>query len=213
MGVIAVPVKPLHRAKGRLAALLSPPERAALALTMLDDVVEACLEQVEWEVWVVSCDEVALEAAAAAGARPVPENAGSLLGAVRQVEQELRDPSDELAVVLGDLPLLTAGTLLPALTPTAPVVAAPATSDAGTNVLVRRPPAAIPARFGPSSFAKHRSAARRAGLEFAEVSSLELGFDLDRPGDVVRILSEPASTRTRRVCIEMGLGERVRVRA
>ena len=38
-------------------------ERAALTLAMLEDVLNACLAQVTWEIWVVSSDEVVLEIA------------------------------------------------------------------------------------------------------------------------------------------------------
>ena len=41
MRVIAVPVKALAGAKGRLASVLTPTERAALTLTMLEDVLDA----------------------------------------------------------------------------------------------------------------------------------------------------------------------------
>src|SRR5438552_11913671 len=71
--VLAVPVKSLERVKGRLAPLLTPLERAALTLAMLEDVLDAALAQETWEVWVVSPDEAALEIAARRGSRPFHE--------------------------------------------------------------------------------------------------------------------------------------------
>ena len=219
MNVVAVPVKPLHRAKSRLAPLLSPSERAAITLGMLDDVLAACRSLTGWDVWVVSHAEPALDAAVARGAKPIEERGRSLGEAVRQAEATFAemDPAEghALAVVLADLPFATSPALARALDEPSPVVAAPATSDGGTNVLVRRPPSVIRARFGRSSFAKHAWAARRAGVAFAEVASEELGFDLDRPEDLVRVLAARgrAGARTEAVCRELGLAERLRRRA
>src|SRR5438445_7409318 len=135
--VLAVPVKSLERAKGRLSPLLTAAERAALTLAMLEDVLDAALDQDEWETWVVSGDETVLEGSARRGAKPFPEQAGSLVGALREVEGRVTGASSELAVLLADVPLLRARTLGTALAVDAPVVAAPAASDGGTNLLVR----------------------------------------------------------------------------
>src|SRR5918992_223398 len=110
MRVIAVPVKSLERAKTRLSQALTPLERAALTLAMLEDVLDACLAQPGWQTWVVSPDDSVLEVSARRRARPVVERDPGLLAAVRQVEEEAAG-SDSLAVVLGDLPLLTAEAL------------------------------------------------------------------------------------------------------
>src|SRR5207247_7744631 len=80
------------------------------------------------------------------------------------------------------------------------VLAAPAASDGGTNLLVRRPPTAIPARFGRSSFARHRGEAYRLGVTFQEVRIPELSFDLDRPPDLAQVAAGPRNNRTRAVC-------------
>jgi 2-phospho-L-lactate guanylyltransferase len=215
MNVVAVPVKPLQRAKSRLAPLLSPSERAALTLAMLEDVLDASLAVEGWDVWVVSHADPALELARGLGATPVREHGHTLAEAVRQVEADLVEhgPTSALAVVLADLPFVTSDALLRVLTEPAPVVASPATSDGGTNVLVRRPPAIIRSRFGPSSFAKHRWAARRAGVEFRAVASDELGFDLDRPEDLNVVVRSGDGTKTEAVCRRLGLPQRLRLRA
>lgn len=220
MRVLAVPVKSLERAKSRLSAILSPAERAALSLVMFEDVLDACIAQGDWETWVVSHDEAVLEVGVRAGARAILEDGRSLLQAVRQVEVEAagRSPSSsstQLAVVLADLPLITADAVTTALSlgPRVGVVAAPAASDGGTNLLLRRPPSIISARFGRASFAKHRWAARRARVAFEEIRRSELAFDLDRPEDLVRVLVEGGTGRTRSACLEMGVPERLRARA
>jgi 2-phospho-L-lactate/phosphoenolpyruvate guanylyltransferase len=134
---------------------------------------------------------------------------------VRQVEESVPGRWGRLAVVLADLPLLTSGALAAALSLGAggPVVAAPASSDGGTNLLLRRPPSVIPARFGPSSFARHRSEAAKRHVPFREARIPELAFDLDRPADLTRLLAEERSGRARTVCLEMGLEARLVVGA
>jgi len=210
MRVIAVPVKSLGRAKGRLAGMLTPMERAALTLAMLDDVLDACQAMAGWQVWVISPDESVLDAAARRRARPVEEEDPGLLAAISQVEEEAAR-AEALAIVLGDLPMLTPTALAKALHTLGPVVAAPSASDAGTNVLLRRPPSVIPARFGTDSFRKHRDTADQLGVPFAEVRAPELAFDLDRPEDIPALLSWSAGRRTRAICLDMGIAARLPV--
>jgi 2-phospho-L-lactate guanylyltransferase len=210
MRVIAVPVKSLERAKGRLSGVLEPLERAALTLAMLEDVLDACLQMPGWRTWVVSPDEAVLEVSARRRARPVAEEEPGLLAAIRQVEAEAAG-ADALAIVLGDIPLLTPSALEMLLHTIGPVVAAPSDSDAGTNVLLRRPPGVIPPRFGTRSFRKHREVAEQFDVPFSQVDSPELGFDLDRPEDVLTLLAAGGISRTRSACLEMGLPERLAV--
>ncbi len=215
MQVIAVPVKSLESAKSRLAPVLSRAERAVLTLALFEDVLDACQAQAGWDVWVVSPSEAVLEEAARRGCRPVEEQGTGLQPAVRQVEASVRGRWSHLAVVLADLPLATAGSLGTALAmgSDGPVVAVPAGSDGGTNVLLRRPPSVIPPRFGPSSFARHRAEAQRRKIPFRAALISELGFDLDRPADLVRLLEEPRPGRTRAACLEMGLPDRLAIGA
>lgn len=216
MRVIAVPVKPLDAAKSRLSALLSPLERAVLSLAMFEDVLDAVDHVPSWAAWVISADESALEIAARRGARPVHEAAArpSLLGAVRQIEDlALPAGADALAVLLADLPMLTGGALAAALRTVGPVVLAPSHSDGGTNLLLRRPPDAIPPRFGRGSFERHREAALDGGLRARIVRRAELAFDLDRPEDVATLLASRSGGRTASACREMDLAARLRMPA
>ncbi len=211
MRVLAVPVKSLERAKARLSEVLRPLERAALTLAMLEDVLDACLAVSGWQTWVISPDESVLEVSARRRARAVIEEDAGLLGAVRQVEDEAAG-ADALAIVLGDLPFLTGEALGGALQTIGPVVAAPSGSDAGTNLLVRRPPSVIPARFGTDSYRRHVEEAEQRRLPVSSVRSPELAFDLDRPEDIPVVLRDPRPSRTRTACLEMGLAERLSTR-
>jgi len=194
---IAVPVKALAKAKSRLAPVLAPLDRAALSLAMLEDVLDAALEVQGWDVWVVSPDEAVLEIAVRRGVTPVLERTPPLGAAVRQAEEEATERgASALAVLPADLPLLTGDELASALQTLGPVVASPATTGGGTNLLLRRPPRAIPARFGRDSFHRHEESARSRGLPFSVVEAPGLAFDLDLPEHVGRVLHEARRGRT-----------------
>ena len=212
MRLFAVPVKSLERAKGRLAEVLTPLERAALTLAMLEDVLDACMGIPGWQTVVISPDEAVLEVSARRRARPLPEEEPGLVRAIRQVEETFPN-ADAMAVVLGDLPLLTTEALSKVTRTLGPVVAAPSGSDSGTNVLLRRPPDVIPPMFGTDSFNRHQDAAELRGVPFGIARGPELGFDLDRPEDIVQLLQWPARTRTKAACLEMGVEGRLNARA
>ena len=213
MRVIAVPVKSLSDAKSRLAPALTPLERGALTLAMLEDVLDASLAITTWETWVISPDEAVLEIAARRGARALTEDKPPLSNAVRQVEQEAADAgADTLAVLLGDTPLVTAEALTRALHTLGRVIVAPDADETGTNLLVRRPPRAIPARFGPDSYRRHLESAETKGVPAAVVELEELAFDLDGPGDILTLLQSRREGRTREVCLDMDLRSRIGIR-
>ncbi len=204
-------MKSLSRAKTRLSPALTDLERGALTLAMLEDVLDASISLQGWETWVVSPDEVALEIAARRGARPVPEAKPPLANAIRQVEALANEEgAGTLAVLPADVPLVTAETLHLSLRTLGAVVLAASADGAGTSLLLRRPPKAIPARFGPDSFHRHLELARRRGLPVSVVERQELSFDVDRPGDILTLLDDGRRGRTRDVCLEMDLDARLR---
>ncbi|HEY2964911.1 MAG TPA: 2-phospho-L-lactate guanylyltransferase [Actinomycetota bacterium] len=211
MRVVAVPVKSLSRAKTRLSPALTGLERGALTLAMLEDVLDAALSVPGWETWVVSPDEVALEIAAGRGARPIPEAKPPLANAIRQVETKAKeDGATALAVLPADVPLVTVDTLHEALRTLGAVVLARSADASGTSLLLRRPPRAIPARFGPDSFRRHVELAEARGLPVSIVERRELSFDVDRPDDILTLLADGRRGRTREVCLQMDLGARLR---
>jgi 2-phospho-L-lactate guanylyltransferase len=212
--VIAIPVKSLVGAKRRVSPELTPLERGALTLAMLEDVLDAAQAVTGWETWVVSPDEVVLEVAVRRGARSVPEERPPLASAIRQVERlALEKKADALAILPGDLPLITTEALTAALRTLGPVVLAPAHDEVGTNLLLRRPPRAIQARFGPQSFRRHLDLAEARGLPAAVVDRRELSFDLDLPSDILTLLATGRRGRARQVCLEMDLRERLTAQA
>ena len=214
MRILVLPVKSLSHSKMRLSGVLSPLERGALTLAKLEDVLDSTVRVAGWETWVISPDEAVLEIAVRRGVRPVLEVKPPLSRAIRQVEGDARErAADALAVLLADTPLVTADALSVALRTLGPVVLAPATSGGGTNLLLRRPPRAIGARFGPESFRRHLEAATARGLPASVVERPELGFDLDDPDDILQVIHSDRDCRTREVCLQMDLAARLSVTA
>jgi 2-phospho-L-lactate guanylyltransferase len=204
-------VKSLSRAKTRLSPALTGLERGALTLAMLEDVLDAALSVPGWETWVISPDEVALEIAAGRGARPIAEAKPPLANAIRQVEAKAKEEgANALAILPADVPLVTVDTLHEALRTLGAVVLARSADGLGTSLLLRRPPRAIPARFGPDSFRRHVELAQARGLPVSIVERRELSFDVDRPDDILTLLADGRRGRTREVCLQMDLGARLR---
>jgi 2-phospho-L-lactate/phosphoenolpyruvate guanylyltransferase len=211
---IVLPVKSLDETKARLRSVLAPMERAALTLAMLEDVLDAALMVPGWETWVISPDESVLEVAAIRGAVTLVEDEPPLGQAIRQVEDEAEARgADALAVLLPDTPLVTTAVLTRTVHTLGPVVIAPAADERGTNLLLRRPPTAIAAHFGPDSFRRHVEAAAEADLPLAVTERPELAFDLDAPDDILTVLRSSRPTRTRAVLQDLGADERLDTRA
>jgi len=167
-----------------------------------------------WTTWVISPDEAVLEIALSRSAHAIREERPPLGNAIRQAEEEaLGRRADAFAVLLPDTPLVTTEALTRALHTLGPVVVAPSTDDGGTNLLVRRPPSVIGARFGTDSYRKHLEAAALADLPTAIVDSPELAFDLDLPGDILTVLDARRQGRTKEVCLDMDLASRIATRA
>lgn len=209
MRALAIPVKSLESSKRRLASVLSPLERGALALAMYEDVLDAALAVSGWETLVISPDEAVLELAAQRGAQPVPEERPTLQLAVRQAEQEAIDRGAvALAVLVADAALVTSAALTAAFRTLGPVVMA-AGDDGGTTMLLRRPPRAIAARFGRDSLSRHTDLAEARELPVSIIRRPELAFDLDIPADIPTFLAADHPGRTRNLLLELGAGARL----
>lgn len=196
-----------------MSSILTPLERGALALAMYEDVLDATLAVDGWETWVVSPDESVLEIASGRRAHGILEERPSLRSAIHQIEAEADARSTEaLAILHADTALATSGALKAALHTLGPVVIAPSADERGTNLLLRRPPGAIPSRFGPDSFRRHLETAAERGLPTAIVEREELSFDLDEPGDILTVLETRRPGRTLDVCRDMDLAGRLAAR-
>lgn len=212
--MIALPVKSLSEAKGRLDPLLTPLERGALTLAMLEDVLDVTQALTGWDTWVISPDEAVIEIAMARDAHAIEEARPPLANAILQIEEEAEGRLvDALAVLLPDTPLVTHAALTSALRTLGAVVVAPSSDEGGTNLLIRRPPTAIEAHFGHDSYRRHLQTATEAGLPTAVVDIPELAFDLDLPSDILTVLDSRREGRTLQVCRDLDLGARLATRA
>ena len=68
---------------------------------------------------------------------------------------------------------------------------APAADEAGTNLLLRRPPVAIPSSFGKDSYRRHLEEAAQRDVPVAVIEHVELAFDLDLPDDILTLTLYP----------------------
>ncbi|WP_119459982.1 2-phospho-L-lactate guanylyltransferase [Rhodospirillaceae bacterium SYSU D60014] len=211
-----VPSKDLRRAKQRLAPVLAPAERSGLARAMLEDVLSA-LASVHGlaGLLLVTTDGELARLARTFGARLVLETDGrGVTAAVTAGMQTLAtEQATGMLIVPADVPLITAAeidSILAAHGPAPAVTLAPAVVDGGSNALACSPVDAIPFRFGPESFRRHREAARQHGIEPGVVRLPGLARDIDRPEDLGRFVARPSPTRAYAYLEERGIVARLR---
>lgn len=212
-----VPVKDLTHAKGRLASLLSPTERHALARAMLEDVLVA-LQQASTvdRIAIVTTDAHALWLAAQGGLEVVDEGSGrGETGAVELAIKVCRERgASSLAVIPGDIPLLTAADVDCVLQQGTQydVVIVPSWDSRGTNAIFLRPPDVLQLRFGSWSFFPHVKQAKRKGLSYKVVRLPRVALDIDTPEDLSRLVPQALGTRSYVALEKMGLIARLQAR-
>lgn len=188
-----VPLNRRSQAKTRLAGALASTDRADLALWLAQRVIAALQDAqvVDGGIGVISPDDDVLRWAWRRGALAVRQHGSGLNDAVALGRDwALARGADALMVVLGDLPLLAAADVR-ALATTATempsprsVTIAPDRAGRGTNILVVRPPAAMPFAFGEDSLSRHVALARAVGIEPRIIPLPAVAFDVDTPEDV-----------------------------
>ena len=190
-----VPVKPLRRAKSRLAEVLNRDERAVLSQDLMIHTLEVLkdVSQVD-RMLVISRDSRALALAREHGARTVSERGAPQLNTalVRATILARGYGVSSVLVIPADLPLIgpeDIEALITAAKKPPVIVIAPDRHGTGTNALLMSPPGLIEYDFGPDSFLRHQKRAKKAGSKIVvcELPSFEL--DLDIPEDL-EILQE-----------------------
>lgn len=193
---IVVPHRGLAAAKTRLAGVLSPDERVALAGRLLRRVLEAIRLAGLGPAVVITPDAALSELVEAAGGRVMVQRGMGLNEGLEEARSALvAEGATRMAVLHGDLPDLTPDDIR-ALVEALPegVAIAPDAAGRGTNGLVLQPIGAIPFRFGRDSHAAHRRAVEERGLALATVARPGLAFDLDTPEDLEAWLARTATT-------------------
>jgi 2-phospho-L-lactate guanylyltransferase len=199
----AVPVKEFAGAKQRLASLLTPEQRQALAAAMLEDVLAALAAAPLAGIMVNTVDPIAGELARHYGARVVTEAArDGHTGAVMAMARILGGEGREGMLTLpGDIPRVTPAeiaTLVDARRPAPSITIVPAHDERGSNALLCSPPTVMQLRFGDDSFLPHLASARALGIEPTIVRLPGIGLDIDQPQDLqaFRRATPPMATRT-----------------
>jgi len=191
-----VPFKRFDRAKERLAELLAPSEREALARLLLTEALTVLADAPSIRrTLLVTSDAEAATIAAGHGAQTIPEPEGvrglnPALEAARLAILDGPEPPHALLVLHADIAGLDAAAIARFLAGAEAerlVRLCPA-RDEGSNALLLRPPDAIPFRYGPRSALAHAAEAEAAGARFERRIVDALQDDLDTPADVERLL-------------------------
>lgn len=176
---VLVPVKAFADAKVRLADVLAPAEREALARTMAEGVLRAAHPL---PVTVVCDDEGVADWARAHDATVVWTPGQGLNGAVQAGVAALGETGVRQVIVAhADLPFAADVTSLAWF---AGVTLVPDRHDDGTNVACVPVASGFTFAYGPGSFARHRAEARRLGFALRILRDPALGWDVDNPVDL-----------------------------
>ena len=196
-----VPVKERISAKERLAPILRPQARQALALAMLEDVLAAVtIAPGIAGLLVVTVDAEAGQLAAGYGARVIEVGArdghtGAVTAAARLLVAEGRAG---MLTLPGDIPLVTPAEIagmLAAHPPAPSFTIVPSHDERGSNAIACSPPDAVPLRFGENSFHPHLRAAEGCGVRPNVLHLRGIALDIDNPEDVVSFMRTPSPTR------------------
>ncbi len=213
--MILVPVKSQRSAKQRLAPLLGPEERQALAQAMLEDVLAAVGQmRPAPPVALVTADEFATALAARYGFGVIPDEEEK--GETAAIEMATRVCGERgcawTLVIPGDAPLVTAAEIATVLAaaPARGAVLAPDWKWRGSNAIFRRPAGLFPLRFGDDSFQPHLRAAAATGQAAVVLNLPGIAVDIDRAADVEELLARPVASRAQQLLVEWGVAERLR---
>lgn len=174
-------MKAFTEAKVRLARVLDPATRAALARAMADHVVAAAAPLPV----VVGCDDDEVAAWAMSVGAVVDRSDGlGLNESVGTCVRRLADAGiDRVLVVHADLPFASD---IQSLADAADdeVLLVPDRRRDGTNAASVPTGRGFTFRYGPGSFDAHRDEAARVALTVRVVDSEALGWDIDEPSDL-----------------------------
>lgn len=184
---ILIPVKPLARAKRRLAAVLGPAAREALVRDMLSRVLLAATGVGRARaIWLVTGDPDAAAIARRHGAGVLADPGGGLNQALEAAAAARSGPA--VAIVQADLPWLTALALdsfLGLVDRDGVAAIAPDQHGRGTSALAwRGRPGMTRFAFGPDSLQRHVALARAADLTLVVGESSRAFHDVDDAADL-----------------------------
>jgi len=215
-----VPLKDLVQAKSRLAGVLRPSERRALAQAMAQDVLTVLRDHPRVSrITLVSDDPGADLLAEKYGAQCWPEKSLQCRGLNPVIgcasARLLTGPEAPLLVLHADLPLLARAdidTALDAYQHTAGLVIGCDREGTGTNLLVFDARSMPVFSFGENSCARHRESARSAGVPVEVLRLAGVELDVEEALDLKCLLARlpaRATGHTARLLYNGALGRRV----
>lgn len=185
-----VPVKPLVRAKSRLADVLTPPERENLSLKILTRTLQLLKEcDAITDTLVISRDTRVLAMARDLDVHTVQESGQPELNdALSRATSLLQTWGVEATLVLpADIPLLATEDIEEIVNMgryRGSVVIAPDFDNDGTNALLMHPPGIIPYNYGNGSFPRHKASAKEAGAILHLYEHDRVKLDVDTPDNL-----------------------------
>ena len=184
---VVIPIRAFALGKARLAAELDASERAALGRRLAGQVVEAASE---FAVAVVSSDDDVRTWARERGITTI-DDPGSLDAAARAGRGWAATRGCTRVVIAhADLPFARSFTSVARDGAQPVAVLVPCHRDDGTPVLSIPVNAPFEFHYGPGSFRRHATEARRVGLGVRVVRDPALAFDVDLPDDLERLALE-----------------------
>lgn len=219
MAQVVLPLKDLVEAKSRLAGMLTPSERRALAQAMVEDVLVVLSGHVEISgITLVSDDPGAGMLAQKYAVDYLPEaslGCSGLNSVVGAATRQLACASDTPMVVLhGDLPLLgeqDISAVLATLRQRAGLVIACDRHHSGSNLLAFPQGSIERFYFGVNSCQRHQDAATALDMPSTVLQLPGLALDIDEPSDIRELMQQldRAGPHTRKLLQGSELGGRL----
>ena len=179
---IVVPFK-RNNAKSRLAGILTPDERDALAMNMLRDVMDA-LDGFEVDILtssILSNKDVDFSSCVLLSDSGLNEALNEYL------DSHAGHDNDSVMIVMADLPLIRSKHIREIAGLDADVVIAPG-KGGGTNILYIKDPSGFHVDYYGASFLDHLRIARESGASVEVYDSFAVSTDIDEPEDLVELL-------------------------
>jgi 2-phospho-L-lactate guanylyltransferase len=208
---ILIAAKQVEFAKTRLATVLPPDERRALAVAMFRDVLAASLAaNAADRVAVVTSDAGLIASARDAGAQVIDESfpRGLNVAVALATSVLLGEGARTVCTVLSDIPLVTADdidSVFAAMPSGRGAVLVPSRDFSGTNMICRSPADAVPTRFGRMSLVRHLDDCRNADLPAKVLRLARPALDLDVIADLAEFERVGSATHTQNQLARLGI--------
>ena len=211
MRFILIAAKQLEFAKTRLAPVLPPGERRALAEAMFRDVLAAALGATAADhVAVVTSDAGLLAMARAANALAIDEEfpRGLNVALTLATSALIAEGAETVCTLLSDIPLVTAedvDAVFAAMPSGRGAVLVPSRDFSGTNIICRSPADAVSTRFGRLSLVKHLDDCRIANVPARVLRLARPALDLDVIADLAEFERAGSATHTQNQLARLGI--------